>query len=158
MPKSRADSYRRQNQSSCAAAAADSIIGAISPMARRMADPRPRPARPKSTRLVNWLTFLSSQLCLLRGDKACAGATEMTSFHGEFGNGSFEAGRVLWHARLRRANHEPASMNGVASPQVGFVRPDRTAAPEDAKSHVDRFGPHRASRDDSSRIQIVSIA
>jgi hypothetical protein len=88
------------------------------------------------------------------------GATEMTSFHGEFGIESFEVGRGLWHARIRRANHEPLIINGVAFRhlEVGFAWPDRTAAINDAKAHIDRFGPRWAARDDTSGTHITTIA
>ena len=84
----------------------------------------------------------------------------MTSFHGEFGIESFEAGRGLWHARIRRANHEPLIINGVAFPhlEVGFAWPDKTAAIEDAKIHIDRFGPRWAACDETSVTQLTTIA
>jgi hypothetical protein len=44
---------------------------------------------------------------------------------------SFEVGRGLWHARFRRADHEPVIIDGVLLPalNVGFAWPD----PETAK-------------------------
>jgi hypothetical protein len=84
----------------------------------------------------------------------------MTSFHGEFGIESFEVGRGLWHARIRRANDEPLFINGVGFPhlEVGFAWPDRTAAIDDAKAHIDRFGPRWAARGATSATQLTTIA
>ena len=87
------------------------------------------------------------------------GATEMTSFHGDFGIVSVEAGSGLWHARIRRASHEPPGINGVAFPYqaIGFAWPDGTITVEDANSPIDRVGP-RASRDNTSGIQLATKA
>lgn len=54
---------------------------------------------------------------------------------------SFEAGRGLWHARIRRANQKPLLINGYAFPalEVGFAWSDPDAAVADAKHHIDRF-------------------
>ena len=84
----------------------------------------------------------------------------MTTFHGEFGIESFEAGRGLWHARIRRANYEPLIIDGIAVPhlEVGFAWPDGTAAIDDAKAHIDRFGRRLLARHNTSRIQRTTIA
>ena len=57
---------------------------------------------------------------------------------------SFEAGRGLWHARIRRADKSPLVINGYAFPtlEVGFAWDDPDAAIADARHHIDRFG-HR---------------
>ena len=57
---------------------------------------------------------------------------------------AFEAGRGLWHARIRRADLSPLVINGYAftSLEVGFAWDDPDAAIADAKHHIDRFG-HR---------------
>ena len=62
---------------------------------------------------------------------------------------SFEAGRNLWHARIRRADLSPLAIDGVLFPTmaVGFAWPDPDAAIEDAKHHIDRF---RRYADDSN--------
>jgi hypothetical protein len=88
------------------------------------------------------------------------GATEMTCFHGDFDIASFEAGRGLWHARSRCANRQPLTINRAALSRmdVGFAWPDRTAAIADAKIHTDRFGPHLASHDASSGMQLATLA
>jgi hypothetical protein len=83
----------------------------------------------------------------------------MTSFREEFGIESFEAGRDLWHARIRRTNPKPLTISGVAFPdlEVGFVWPDGTAAIGDAQTHIDRFGA-RASHGDTPGLHLPTIA
>ncbi len=65
----------------------------------------------------------------------------MTCLHGEYEIESFEAGRGLWHARIRRADHAPLVISGYpfASLEVGFAWTDRDAAIDDARHHIDRF-------------------
>ena len=52
---------------------------------------------------------------------------------------SFEAGRNLWHARIRRADYEPVIIDGVSFPEleVGFAWSDAEAAIADAKTRID---------------------
>jgi len=109
---------------------------------------------------VNGLTLFSPRPCLLQRGERVWGATEMTTFHGEFNIESFEAGSGLWHARIRRANKQPLIINGVGFQhlEVGFAWPDRTAAIEDAKSQIDRFAPRWDARDDTSTRQLTSVA
>jgi len=54
---------------------------------------------------------------------------------------SFEAGRGLWHARIRRADRQPVMIGGHPFPslEVGFAWSDQDAAIADAKSHIDRY-------------------
>lgn len=54
---------------------------------------------------------------------------------------SFEAGRGLWHARIRRSDKSPLVINGYAFPalEVGFAWSDPDAAIADARHHIDRF-------------------
>ena len=54
---------------------------------------------------------------------------------------SFEAGRGLWHARIRRADQQPVVIGGHPFPslEIGFAWSDQDAAIADAKSHIDRF-------------------
>ena len=49
---------------------------------------------------------------------------------------SFEAGKGLWHARIRRADIGPVVIDGVCftALEVGFAWPDAEAAVADAKS------------------------
>jgi hypothetical protein len=65
----------------------------------------------------------------------------MTCVYEDFAIESFEAGRGLWHARIRRADRSPVLIDGVAFPmlEVGFAWSDQEMAVADAKSHIDRF-------------------
>lgn len=53
---------------------------------------------------------------------------------------SFEAGKDLWHARIRRADLKPFLIDGALFPkvEVGFAWPSQDAAIADAKHHIDR--------------------
>ena len=66
----------------------------------------------------------------------------MTSLYDGFDIESFEAGRGLWHARIRRADRRPVVIDGIsfAALDVGFAWSDPDEAIADAKSHIDRFG------------------
>ena len=72
----------------------------------------------------------------------------MTCLYDDFAIECFEAGRGLWHARIRRADRSPLLINGVSFPslEVGFAWSSSQAAIADAKSHIDRFGLRWASR------------
>jgi hypothetical protein len=52
---------------------------------------------------------------------------------------AFEAGRGLWHARIRRADFEPVIIDGVSFPEleVGFAWSNAEAAIADAKTRID---------------------
>jgi hypothetical protein len=52
---------------------------------------------------------------------------------------AFEAGRGLWHARIRREDYEPVIIDGVSFPEleVGFAWSNAGAAIADAKSRID---------------------
>jgi len=65
----------------------------------------------------------------------------MTCLYEGYDIESFEAGRGLWHARIRRADHGSFLINGYAfaALEVGFAWPDPDAAIDDAKHHIDRF-------------------
>ena len=65
----------------------------------------------------------------------------MTCRYDDYDIEPFEAGRGLWHARIRRADHGPILINGCAfvSLEVGFAWSDRDAAIDDARHHIDRF-------------------
>ena len=106
---------------------------------------------------LDHILFAASVLVL--SGRVFVGATEMTSFHGDFGIESVEAGSGHWHARIRRASHEPLGINGVACLHraIGFAWSDRTMTIEDANSRIDCFGP-RAARDDTSGIQLATNA
>jgi hypothetical protein len=53
----------------------------------------------------------------------------------------FEAGRGLWHARIRRIDRKPLIMDGVLFPalEIGFAWSDPDAAISDAKLQIDRL-------------------
>jgi hypothetical protein len=61
--------------------------------------------------------------------------------HDGFAIETFEAGRGLWHARIRRTDREPVVIDGVLFPaiEVGFAWSDRDAAIEDARNQIDRL-------------------
>ncbi|WP_315704896.1 MULTISPECIES: hypothetical protein [unclassified Bradyrhizobium] len=65
----------------------------------------------------------------------------MTYQYEDFTIEPFEAGRGLWHARIRRSDMSPVIINGVSFPslEVGFAWSDVEMAVADAKSHIDRF-------------------
>ena len=52
---------------------------------------------------------------------------------------AFEAGRGLWHARIRRADFKPVVIDGVSFPEleVGFAWSNADAAVADAKTRID---------------------
>ena len=66
----------------------------------------------------------------------------MTSLYDGFDIESFEAGKGLWHARIRRTDRQPVVIDGIsfAALDVGFAWSDADEAIADAKSHIDRFG------------------
>jgi hypothetical protein len=61
------------------------------------------------------------------------------SKYGSFAIETLEIGRALWHARLRRADHQPIAIDGVAFKQLdlGFAWPTSEAATDDAKIYID---------------------
>ena len=65
----------------------------------------------------------------------------MSCLYDGFDIGSFEAGRGLWHARIRRADQQPVVIDGIsfAALDVGFAWNDPEQAIADAKNHIDRF-------------------
>jgi hypothetical protein len=52
---------------------------------------------------------------------------------------AFEAGRGLWHARIRREDFQPVVIDGVSFPEieVGFAWSNAEAAIADAKTRID---------------------
>ena len=74
----------------------------------------------------------------------------MTPVYDGFDIESFEAGKGLWHARIRRADLSPLAIDGVLFPamEVGFAWTDPEAAIKDAKQHIDRFRRRSASDED----------
>ena len=59
--------------------------------------------------------------------------------HDGFQIEAFEAGRGLWHARIRRDDYEPVVIDGVSFPEleVGFAWSNAEAAIADAKTRID---------------------
>jgi hypothetical protein len=62
---------------------------------------------------------------------------------------TFEAGRSLWHAKIRRADLKPVIIDGVSFPEleVGFAWSNPDAAIEDAKTRVDYLNQRCANVD-----------
>ena len=75
-------------------------------------------------------------------------------YHG-FKIESFEAGKGLWHARIRRADLKPMVIDGELFPtlEVGFAWSDRDAAVADAMAHIDRFNLRRWSAGEMPRAE-----
>jgi hypothetical protein len=65
----------------------------------------------------------------------------MTYAYGGFDIESFEAGKDLWHARIRRADLKPVIIDGVlfSALEVGFAWSSPNAAIADAKTQIDRL-------------------
>ena len=59
--------------------------------------------------------------------------------YGGFQIETFEAGRGLWHAKIRRADLKPVIIDGVSFPEleVGFAWYSADAAVADAKTRID---------------------
>ena len=59
--------------------------------------------------------------------------------HNGFHIEAFEAGKNLWHARIRREDFEPVVIDGVSFPEleVGFAWSNAEAAIADAKTRID---------------------
>jgi hypothetical protein len=59
--------------------------------------------------------------------------------HDGFQIEAFEAGRGLWHARIRREDLEPVVIDGVSFPEleVGFAWSNAEAAIADARTRID---------------------
>ena len=66
----------------------------------------------------------------------------MDCLYGGFDIESFQAGKDLWHARIRRADHKPLIIDGIAfaALDIGFAWNNPEQAIADAKIHIDRFG------------------
>jgi len=66
---------------------------------------------------------------------------------------SFEAGKGLWHARIKRADQNPVVIDGVLFPalEVGFAWSDPDAAIADARAHIDQFRQRHVSPTPAAR-------
>ena len=53
----------------------------------------------------------------------------------------YEAGKGLWHARLRLPDRNPLIVGGVAfsAIEIGFAWPDPESAAADARNQIDRL-------------------
>src|SRR6266576_3666391 len=82
-------------------------------------------------------SFLSAHVSV--GFRKMPGVTKMN--YDGFQIESFEAGKGLWHARIRRADLEPVIIDGVlfSALEVGFAWSDPDAAVADAKTHIDHL-------------------
>jgi hypothetical protein len=65
----------------------------------------------------------------------------MHCYHEGFRVEAFEAGRGLWHARIRRADLKPVSIDGVSFSilEIGFAWSDPDTAIADAKAQIDQL-------------------
>jgi hypothetical protein len=89
---------------------------------------------------VNQFTLDFAGACFPRCPTMTPG-THMTCDYDGFNIESFEAGRGLWHARIRRADLMPVLIDGVSfsTLEVGFAWSDPDAAIEDAKTQIDHL-------------------
>ena len=65
----------------------------------------------------------------------------MHCFHDGFKIEAFEAGRGLWHARIRRADLKPVNIDGVSFSilEIGFAWSDPGTAIADARAQIDQL-------------------
>jgi hypothetical protein len=95
---------------------------------------------------VNQFTvvFATAWFCLVPGN---SGTDDM--IHDGFLIITFEAGKGLWHAKIRRADLKPVIIDGVSFPEleVGFAWSNPDAAIEDAKTRIDYLNQRCANVD-----------
>src|SRR4051812_24838275 len=167
-----AGSNRHGRRPACAPRPPHRAIGTTAPMRHRQADPMAQqtdmssdaassqggsnfqpPAKNSGTCEPAHILFAASVLVFIGARISCGcflayflGATEMTSFHGDFGTARVEAGNGLWHARIKRTNLKPLRTIGVGCRHqaIGFAGLDRTITTEDANSPINRFGSRAA--------------
>jgi hypothetical protein len=67
---------------------------------------------------------------------------------------AFEAGRGLWHARIRRADSQPVVIDGVSFPEleVGFAWSNAEAAIADAKTRIDYLNRRSVTSEQKRRV------
>jgi len=103
---------------------------------RRLAAFRPK----KQAGYVNEFTlaFTGSWFASIR---ETGGSRDMQCDYDGFKIESFEAGRGLWHARIRRADLKPVIIDGVSfsTLEVGFAWSDPDTAVADAKTQIDHL-------------------
>jgi hypothetical protein len=71
----------------------------------------------------------------------------MQSDHNGFRIETFEAGKGLWHARIRRADQKPVVIDDVlfSALEVGFAWSSPDAAVADAKTQIDHLNRRGAT-------------
>jgi hypothetical protein len=74
-------------------------------------------------------------------DNGNSGSHPMQCDHDGFKIEAFEAGKGLWHARIRRADLKPVIIDDVSFPslEVGFAWFDPETAIADAKTQIDQL-------------------
>jgi hypothetical protein len=79
--------------------------------------------------------------------QANTGVAAMKCEYDGFNIEPFEAGKGLWHARIRRRDQRPVSIDGVlfSALEVGFAWPSPDAAVIDAKTQIDHLNPRGAA-------------
>ena len=67
---------------------------------------------------------------------------------------AFEAGRGLWHARIRREDSQPVVIDGVSFPEleVGFAWSNAEAAIADAKTRIDYLNRRSVTSEQKRRV------
>ena len=80
--------------------------------------------------------------------------------HEGFAIECYEAGKGLWHARLRRADRKPVIIGGVAfsTIEIGFAWPDPDSAAADAKNQIDRLKLRRYATAAQTLDEVLSAA
>ena len=68
---------------------------------------------------------------------------------------SFEAGKGLWHARIKRTDLRPLLIDGALFPkvEVGIAWSDSDTAVADAKRHIDRCTDRWSEPDETAEIK-----
>src|SRR5258708_313217 len=90
---------------------------------------------------VKEFTLVLATACFLRLPRSTGGRCTMKCDYDGFKIESFEIGKGLWHARIRRADLLPVIIDGVlfSALEVGFAWSDPDAAIADAKTRIDHF-------------------
>jgi hypothetical protein len=80
--------------------------------------------------------------------------------HEGFAIECYEAGKGLWHARLRRTDLMPVTIGGVSfsTLEIGFAWPDPNSAAADAKNQIDRLKLQRYAAAGQTSQQQLSAA
>jgi hypothetical protein len=86
-------------------------------------------------------TFIPTKTLALRYHVALIEVEQDLGNHGHFEIETFELGRALWHARFRRLDRQPVSIDGVLfeTLNIGFAWPTPEAAMADARDYIERI-------------------